>query len=333
MRRTIASIESLERVTGSWCYRNDPAWGPGAGATVSQTGRMDRRGFLLAASTLLAAGCARVPPPGAAGAATAAQLAPLLIGTEGAPPVALMAQLLVRSLAAKGRSARSNVFADAWQAALGSGESAAQPAYAGTLWAGLGGGGDAPAAADLAGEVADLLSPEVSVVSAAGVDGSLVWMVTEATAAAGITTLDQIAKWSKGKVAAVPELAVSRADGLPGLTSAYGATFTAARTESPRERAAALTTGQAAIAAFRRSDFLGTGLHELADTNRIELPDPGIILVSSRLVEAEPDAVLTMQALAAKLSTGVLLDFQAKVNGGASADGVLDAWLKAEGLA
>ncbi|HEY3337241.1 MAG TPA: hypothetical protein VGK18_01945 [Propionicimonas sp.] len=297
---------------------------------------MDRRGFVLAASALLAAGCARVPPPalpGRAGTAVPSAPAPLLIGTESAPTVALMAQLLVRSLAARGRSAGTDLFGDAWQAALGAGESGAQPAYAGTLWASLGDGGDAPAAADLAGVVADLLSPEVSVVSAAGVDGSLMWVVTEATAAAGITTLDQIAGWAKGKVAAVPELAVSRADGLPGLKSAYGASFTAAMTESPRERAAALTTGRAAIAAFRRSDYSGTGLHELADPNRIELADPAVILVSSRLVDAEPDMVLAMEAMAAKLTTAALLDFQAKVNGGASAEGVLDAWLTSEGLA
>lgn len=290
----------------------------------------------MAASALLAAGCARVPPPvqaGRAGVPTPSARGPLLIGTEDAPPVALMAQLLVRSLAAKGRAAGTDLFGDAWQAALGTGESAAKPAYAGTLWASLGSGGDAPASADLAGVVAELLSPEVSVVSAAGVDGSLVWAVTEETAAKGITTLDQIAAWSKGKVAAVPELAVSRADGLPGLKSAYGATFSIAKIDDPRQRAAALTTGGAAIAAFRRSDFSGTGLSELADTNGIELPDPAVILVSSRLVEAEPDVVLAMQALAAKLSTAALVDFQAKVAGGASADSVLDAWLTSEGLA
>ena len=290
----------------------------------------------MAASALLAGGCARVPPPvqaGRAGGPTPSARGPLLIGTEDAPPVALMAQLLVRSLAAKGRAAGTDLFGDAWQAALGTGESAAKPAYAGTLWASLGSGGDAPASADLAGVVAELLSPEVSVVSAAGVDGSLVWAVTEETAAKGITTLDQIAAWSKGKVAAVPELAVSRADGLPGLKSAYGATFSIAKIDDPRQRAAALTTGGAAIAAFRRSDFSGTGLSELADTNGIELPDPAVILVSSRLVEAEPDVVLAMQALAAKLSTAALVDFQAKVAGGASADSVLDAWLKSEGLA
>lgn len=303
---------------------------------VSDTGRMDRRGFLLAASALLAAGCARVPPPaiaGAAGLATPAVAAPLLIGTESAAPVALMAQLLVRAVAARGRAAGTEVFGEAWQAALGAGESAAKPAYAGTLWASLGGGGDAPAAADLPGAVADLLSPEVSVVSAAGVDGSLMWVVTEATALTGITTLDKIARWSRGKVAAVPEFAISRADGLPGLKAAYGAGFTVSKTESPRERAAALTTGRAAIAAFRRSEYSGTGLFELADTNKIELPDPAVILVSSKLVDAEPDLVLAMEALAAKLSTGQLLDFQAKLAGGASADGILDAWLKAEGLA
>jgi glycine betaine/choline ABC-type transport system substrate-binding protein len=258
---------------------------------------------------------------------------PLVIGSEDSPPVALMAQLLVRALAAKGRTAQTDVFGDAWQAALGAGESAAKPAYAGTLWASLGSGGDTPAAADLAGEVAALVSPEVSVLSAGGVDGSLMWVVTDSTASAGITTLDQIAKWSKGKVAAVPGAAVSRADGLPGLKTAYGASFRVARTESPRDRAAALTTGRAAIAAFRRSEYRGSGLFEVADTNRIELADPAVILVSSRLVDAEPDQVLAMEALAAKLTTSHLLDFQAKVAGGASTADILDAWLKAEGLA
>lgn len=296
---------------------------------------MQRRGFLLATSALLVAGCARVPPPGVgmAGAATGAPLGPLVIGTEDSPPTALIAELLVLALAAKGRSARTEAFGDAWQAALGAGESAAKPVYAGTLWADLGGGGDTPAAADLAGEVAALVSPEVSVLSASGVDGSLMWVVAESTARAGITTLDQISTWSRGKVAAVPELAVSRADGLPGLKSAYGATFTVAKIENPRERAAALATGQAAIAAFRRSDYSGTGLRELTDTNRIELADPAVILVSSRLVDAEPDIVLAMNALAARLSTTALLDFQAKVGAGASADSVLTAWLKSEGLA
>jgi len=297
---------------------------------------MERRGFLLAATALLAAGCARVPPPavaGVAGLATPATAGPLLIGSEGSATVALMAQLLVRSLVARERAAGTEDFGDAWQAAVGAGEAAAKPAYAGSRWAGLGAGGDAPAAADLAGVVADLLAPEVSVVSAAGVDGSLMWVVTEATALTGITTLDKIAQWSRGKVAAVPGLAVSRADGLPGLKSAYGAGFTVSKTESPRERAAALTTGRAAIAAFRRSEYSGTGLFELADTNKIELPDPAVILVSSKLVDADPDAVLAMQALAAKLSTGPLLDFQAKLAGGASSDAVLDAWLKSEGLA
>ena len=190
-----------------------------------------------------------------------------------------------------------------------------------------------PAATDLAGDVAALVSPEVSVISVPGVDGSLMWVVAESTALTGISTLDQIAKWSKGKVAVVPELALSRADGLPGLEAAYGASFAVAKTDSPRERAAALTTGRAAIAAFRRSEFSGTGLYELADSNKIELPDPAVFLVSSKLVDAEPDQVLAMEALAAKLSTGSLLDFQAKLAGGASAVAVLDWWLKAEGLA
>lgn len=274
------------------------------------------------------------PGVGESAASTSTPAGPLSIGTEDSPAAAMMAQLLVRAVAATGRSARVDAFGDAWQAALGAGELAVQPAYAGTLWASLSERGDPPPAADVAGEVAGLVAPEVSLLSAAKVDGTLVWLVTEATANAGITDLAGIAKWSRGKVAAIPGYALSRGDGVPGLKAVYGAGFTVSQVEDARERAASLLSGKVGIAAFRRTDYTGaTGLFELADSDTIAEADPAVFLVSSKLVDAEPDQVLAIVAVAEKLTTDALLRLQAQVAAGGIAADVADAWLKEQGLA
>jgi glycine betaine/choline ABC-type transport system substrate-binding protein len=297
---------------------------------------MHRRGFILGAGGLLVAGCARVAPPAgdAATSSSPAQAGPLSIGHDASAASTLLAQLLVGAIAAKGRAARPDSLGDAWQAALGSGELAAQPAFATTLWTSLSDGGDQPAASDLAGEVASLLAPEVSILPASGVDGSLVWLVTQATAEAGITDLSRLAKWSKGREAVVPAFAVSRADGVPGLEDTYGATFTVNTVDDPLERAVRLTSGRAGIAAFRRTDYTGaSGLVVLTDNDHFGIPDPGVILVGTALTDAEPDPVLSMNAVAATLTTAALLELQGQLAAGGSAADVASLWLKAQGLA
>ncbi|MFT4108323.1 hypothetical protein [Propionicimonas sp.] len=295
---------------------------------------MDRRGFLLGVTAVLAAGCARVPPAEAGGSPSPSpSLAPLVVGQDGTSAEVVLAQLLAGAVAATGRPASTSAAGDGWQTALGHGDLAAVPAFGGTLWASLSQDDEPPAAKELPAAVAGLLEPDVSVLQAAGLDGALVWLVTQATAEAGITSLSRIGSWSSGKVAAIPPIASSRADGVPGLRTVYGARFTVMKVENPVERASRLVNGDAAIAAFRRTDYTGaSGLVELVDTQKLAVADPGLVLVNTALTEAEPDQVLAMNQVAQVITTDMLIDLQAQVAGGGAVADVASGWLKEQGL-
>jgi len=298
---------------------------------------VDRRGFLLGVTAVMVAGCARVPPPGlsptpSAPATTAAP--PLAIGSDGSPGGEILAHLMVGALLAKGRDAATVALGTDWQAALGHGDLAAVPGYGGTLWAALSQKGETPAADEVLGELATLVAPEIGVLAVTGIDGGLVWLVTPQTAKAGITSLARISGWSKGKRAAVPELALTRGDGVPGLKAVYGAKFAVDTVADPVERASRLTDGKDALAAFRRTEYTGaTGLVALVDPEELATPDPGVLLVNNALADAEPENVLALDAVAQAITTDGLVDLQAQVVAGGSVADVADRWLKDQGLA
>ncbi len=296
---------------------------------------MDRRGFLLGATALLAAGCARVPPPGASGSAASSSstATPLAIGQDGTPAGAMLAQLILGALTAKGLQASVTDQGKGWQAALGHGDLSLLPAYAGTLWSSLSKSDEPPAAKKLLGEVAGLLAPDVSVLPMPDIDGSLVWRVTTETAADGITSLARIRDWSLGRVAVVPKLAVSRGDGIPGLKTVYGAQFDVLKVEDPVQRATLLTNGNAAIAVFRQTEYTGaSGLVDLVDVEKLTLSDPGVVLLNTALTDAEPDHVLAVDAVAQAITTDMLLDLLAQVAAGGTVPDVAARWLKDQGL-
>jgi glycine betaine/choline ABC-type transport system substrate-binding protein len=296
---------------------------------------MDRRGFLIGTGAVLVTGCARVVPPDLAAATPAASAAALTIGSDGTPPGVLLAELLTQALTAKGRAATVVAAGDDWQAALADASLTAVPGYAATLWAELSDTEDSPAGVeDLLSNVAGFLAPEVSMLPAPAVDGGLVWDVTQQTAASGITSLDRIAGWSKGKVVAIPPLADSRSDGIPGITGVYHAAFTSASLADASQRASRLASGQVAVAAFRRTEYTGvTSLVTLEDPDEIGLADPLVVLLGSALAEADPDAVLAMDAVTGLLTTDILIGLQAKMAAGSVAADVAGQWLTASGLA
>nr|WP_300148079.1 glycine betaine ABC transporter substrate-binding protein [Propionicimonas sp.] len=297
---------------------------------------MDRRGFLLATTAVLAAGCARVPPPGAATTpqATAAAVPPVEVGSDGSPAGVVITQLLTGAATARGRSAASADAGADWKAALDHGDLVALPGYAGTLWSALSTSDEPPAADALLGELADLVGPELGVLSMPHVDGGLVWLVTKETAASGIASLSRVRDWSKGKVAAVPELAISRGDGAPGLKTVYGAQFRFTEVQDPVARAARLTSGKAAVAAFQGTEYTGaSGLVALVDTEKLAAPDPAVVLVNSAFADAEPDAVLAMNDVAQALTTDALIELQAQVAAGGTVADVAQRWLVGQGLA
>ncbi len=241
---------------------------------------------------------------------------------------------MVGALLAKGRDADVVDIGAGWQAALSHGDLAAVPGFGATLWAALSQKGEVPATAEVLPEVARLIGPEVGVLPAPGVDGGLVWLVTGKTARDGITSLSRIGAWSKGRRVAVPSLALTRGDGVPGLRAVYGGRFAVDEVEDPLERARRLTGGQAALAAFRKTEYTGaSGLVALVDPDGLALPDPGVLLVNNALADAEPDHVLALDALARALTSDGLLDLQAQVVAGGSVSDVTDRWLTEQGLA
>lgn len=296
---------------------------------------MDRRGFLLGTGVLLVAGCARVVPAELSSAAPTAGAAALAIGTDGSPAGTLLAELLSQALTAKGRTAAVVAAGDDWQAALGDASLSAVPGYAATLWSQLGGSaGPPPGVDDLLSDVAGFLAPEVSVLPASGVDGGLVWKVTKETAATGITSLGGIAAWSRGKVVAIPPVAASRSDGIPGITGVYRAVFTTDSIVDPGRRASRLDSGEVALAAFRRTEYTGpANLVALADPEGIGLADPMVVLLGAALVDTDPDAVLALNAVAGLLTTAIVTDLQAQVAGGVPVAQLAGQWLAASGLA
>jgi glycine betaine/choline ABC-type transport system substrate-binding protein len=297
---------------------------------------VERRAFLLATTAVLAAGCARVPPPGVTTTpqAAASAVRPVDVGRDGSPAGAVITQLLAGAATARGRTASPADAGADWRAALGHGDLVALPGYAGTLWSALSTSDEPPAADALLGELADLVEPELGVLSVPQVDGGLVWLVTKETAAAGITSLSRIGGWSRGKVVAVPKLAVARGDGVPGLKAVYGAQFRVDEEEDPVARAATLTSGKAAVAAFRNTEYTGaSGLVELVDTEKLATPDPVVVLVNSAFADTEPDAVLAMNDVAQAVTTDIVIELQAQVAAGGEVADVTHRWLVEQGLA
>lgn len=296
---------------------------------------MDRRGLLLATGALLAAGCARVSPMAVPSPTPTASAEPLLVGDDGTPAGAVLAQLICQALVAKGRSATVTAAGADWQAALGDGSLAAYPAYGATLWGELSAADEPPAGVgELLTDVASLVAPEVSMLAASGVDGGLVWLVTDRTARTGITGLDRIAAWSKGKVAAVPAVAASRPDGVPGIKGVYRAAFRLATVEDPAQRADQLVSGKVALAAFRRTEYTGVaGLVALSDPDRFAVTDPLVVLLDGALGDADPEAVLAISGVTDGLTTAALVELQSRVADGTAVADVAGEWLSTNGLA
>lgn len=256
------------------------------------------------------------------------------MGSDGTPAGSMLAQLMAGALMAKGRNASVVASGTDWQAELSHGGLAAVPGFASTLWATLSERDEAPAADELLAELAKLVDPEIGVLAEPELDGGLVWLVTSATAATGITSLSRIGSWSKGKRAAIPALAASRGDGVPGLRTVYGARFSVDEVEDPVARAALLTGGKAALAAFRKTEYTGaSGLVALVDPDELAVTDPGVILVNSALGEAEPEHVLALDAVAKVITIDALLDLQAQVVAGGTPSAVAMAWLQQQGIA
>lgn len=298
---------------------------------------MDRRTFLLGVFAL--AGCAQARPSGggASPVAAGASAAPvgstdptptahaITIGGDQTPTGVLLSALLTGAVTGSGAAGTGTD----WRAALGAGTIAATPVYAATAWAELS-DSDEPSD-DVVGDLAGLVQPDVSVMAAGKLDAGLVWKMPVNPA---VSSLAQVAKFLKGKTVAVPAFAVERADGLPGLSVIYDAKVRHVVEDDPVARAALVTSGEAAFGAFRRTEYLGTDkLGDLGDPSGMAVPDPVVLAVNAAFADADPNAVLALNAVLQALTDADLVDLQRQAAAGASATGVAHRWLVAKGLA
>ena len=282
--------------------------------------------MLLGASALVLAGCARVEPsaptpsptpaasPGAAGVG---------IGVEATATGAILGALLVGAAAKIGTVATAQPSPTDVISAVQTGALVATPVWASTTWDQLSDDEELPQ--DVLAELAGLLEPKVSVLAPGLVDGGLVWM---AATTAGQKSLEDLSEWSKGKAAAVPAMAIERTDGLGALNAIYRTNFHALTLDDPVARAAAVASGQAAIGAFRRSEYLGgASLVELIDPDQMCVSDQLVLLVNSGYADASPQQVLAMNAVVQALTTDQVVALVGQVAQGAAVAEVAHGWL------
>jgi hypothetical protein len=286
---------------------------------------VDRRGFLLGATALVLAGCARVQPDDGAQQTASPTPSGPIVGVDTTAVGTVIGALLTGSL---NLAATTQPLGADWTTPLGKGAWSAAVVYSATPWSELSDSEDTPS--EVLSELAGLVAPDISVLNPGVSDGALVWMVPTT---AGVTSLDGLAAWSAGKVAVVPAFALERADGLPGLNAIYQTTFTSVTEDDPIARARAVASGQAAIGAFRRTEYFGdASLLELADPEKMSGPDVVTLLVNSTFANDHADLADQFMKVIQSLTTADLVALQKQVVAGSQLADVAHAWLVAEGV-
>lgn len=245
------------------------------------------------------------------------------IGVEPTATGVLLGALLVGAAAKLGTAAAAQPAPAEVVSALQLGTVVAAPVWASTLWAQLSDAEELPQ--DVLTELAGLLDPTVSVLAPGLVDGGLVWM---ASATSGQKSLEDLSEWSRGKGAAVPTMAIERSDGLGALNAIYRTNFHALAYDDPIARAGSVASGEAAVGAFRRSEYLGgANLVELIDPDQMCVSDQLVLLVNSAYSDAAPQQVLAMNAVVQALTTEQAVALVGQVAQGAAVAEVAHEWL------
>jgi glycine betaine/choline ABC-type transport system substrate-binding protein len=209
--------------------------------------------------------------------------------------------------------------------ALGRGEIALYPGFAETLLELQLGGAEPPAPEEVVTELATRLSPKVSLLNPAGLDGRLVW------ASAGPATWTDALASEAAKVAVVPGFAVERADGVPAVRSLYGAALDYQTLDDPGARREQVASGGALVGAFRALDVVElSGLTQLADDKGVTRADPVAILFTAALADSDPEPVLKVDAAMKALTAEVFGELETRVAGGSDPSEVAAQWVKSK---
>lgn len=291
-----------------------------------ETGRVDRRAFLIGAGALVLTGCAQAKPLSTESPTpdSISSGSTVMIGVDSTTAGTVLGQLLSGTLTGRGST---QLMGSDWSAILGGGGLSAAVVYGATAWNQLSDSEDP--SDNLVQDLADLTDPEITVMNPGKTDGGLVWMTS---AQSGVGTLENLGAWSTGKAAAIPSWASERADGLIGLNAIYGTTFVASVQDDPILRAQLVASGKAGVGVFRRTEYYGeSDLVELTDPELMTTPDPVLLMVNAAFANGDPTTVLKLTAVTDKLTTEALVDIQKRISEGTTQ--AAQSWLTANGLA
>ena len=296
---------------------------------------MDRRQFLVgAASLFVLAGCSRMePPPTVASTPVGSPSQPSGLAPVASGPTAAeraVRAVLVEALRARGFGGAPvglpGTSAFDIPAALEVGVAAFAVAFVGTMLDELSTSDQPTAPGELLEALARAVQPEASVLSTSPCDGRLVWAVGPGATLSDLRGLSS-AEW-RGRTAAVPSFAVNRADGIPGLQTAYGAQLTVETMDDAGARRSALTSGTAAIGAFRTCDLAELdGLGVLNDPLGLAQADPMVVLFDASLADDQPGAVLAVTDALAVLGATAFATLQRGVASGGDPEQVAREWV------
>lgn len=299
----------------------------------TETGRVNRRTFLIGAGAVLLAGCAKTQPSDGTSAEPSSQSSgagpvAATVAVESSATGALLGALLHG--AAQRAEASGTVLAagDDWLDALGAGRLAAVPIWATTVWNKLSDDEEPPA--DVLADLAGLVGDSVRVLAPGSTDGGVVWMVARD---APVKALDDLGAWAKGKQAAVPAMAIDRTDGMGAVNAIYRTNFRALVVEDPIARAQAVADGRAGLGAFRKTEYLGDSvLVPLDDPDQVCSSDLLALTVNAAFADQHPKVTLAMNSVVQTLTNGQLLDLQRQVTADSPVDRVAESWLAARGI-
>lgn len=296
---------------------------------------MDRRELILGMGLVLAsAGCARVAPSAVEAASATPTAAPMMVGSDGSVVADALAALYAGALVGSGVPATTTVVGVADVVpTVESGTVRAFPVFAARTLAGLSTDDEPTPPDEVVTNLATLLHPGVAVIRPSGVDGHLVYAVSQETAKAGITSLSDLSGPAATSTLVGPTWLDTAPDGTPGLKAVYQAAFAAVQAVAdPAERTRMLSSGEALVAAYRAPELPNSpALSRLADPELLILPDPQVVLVTSSVADDE-DVVLALDSVQEALTTEGLAGVVAQILGGSSPTAAAGAWLTAAGL-
>ncbi|GAB3748713.1 glycine betaine ABC transporter substrate-binding protein [Microlunatus parietis] len=285
---------------------------------------------------MIMAGCTLdADPLRSSGQASAAP--DFVVGAPESAEGALLAQLYVGALQAKGLSAGTEPVGERadYLQRLREGRLALVPDHTGALLTELNPAQAASTASEVEDQLPEAAGPDLVVVKPASASAKVSFVITKATAdAKQVATLDDLAKISDGTVLGGPADLPRQKYGPEALTAIYGARFASFR---PYPDSAALArdlgAGTVSVGAFSGTDpvLAGDSFVRLEDPEAMVLPE-NVTAVGGAAIKANPTALGAIEAVHAALTTQELTVLKSQVGSGEPVDKVAAAWLSARGL-